>query len=215
MNYYLDFDNTLYETARLTTAMLAAITESVAEETGLKPELIGDYVSKNFASTTDNIFKYAEKIAIKYGIDATEIKDAVKDVIDNGEGFVFEDAKRFLERLKENGHKLFVLTYTAKGNQAYQLRKILGSGLYEHFDGIITTTELKYTIGIDYRNGIFIDDDPRDLNGLFSRGAKKVIRIKKPSNRRSKLKLENPQIEEYESFDNIKVPKSREKEEGR
>ena len=29
---------------------------------------------------------------------------------------------------------------------------------------------------MDYTNGIFIDDDPRDLNGLFEKNPIKVIR---------------------------------------
>ena len=213
MNYYLDVDNTLYETASLTTSMINAISQVVSESTGLDIKEIEEYVRNNFVSTTDNIFTHAEKVAKRYGIDAKNLKEAVKDVIDNGEEFVFEDAKRFLERLKTSGHKAFVLTYVSKGNQSYQLRKVMGSGLNDYFDGIILTAELKYTLDLDYSKGVFIDDDPRDLTGLYNAGARKVIRIKKPSNKRSKIEINNPHIEEYETFDDIEIPKIRKKEE--
>ena len=65
MNYYLDFDNTLYETASLTTSMINAISQVVSESTGLDIKEIEEYVRNNFVSTTDNIFTHAEKVASK------------------------------------------------------------------------------------------------------------------------------------------------------
>lgn len=205
MNYYIDFDNTLYETAKLTSCMIAAIGNKIGELTGLEKEPIIQDAKDNFNSTLDNIFTHAEKMGNKYNVDSETVVNAVKDVIDNGRDIVFEDAVRFLERLKENGHKIFILTYIPKTNQEYQLKKLMGSGITKYFDGIIITAEYKFLLDLDYTNGIFIDDDPRDLNGLFEKNPIKVIRIRKPNNKRSKIDLENNQIEEFESFDDIVV----------
>lgn len=205
MNYYLDFDNTLYETAKLTSMMLGAIANTISEITGHNTTTLKEEAIANFNSTIDNIFSFAENMSKKYGVDSQKVLKNVNSVIDNGEVLVFEDAKRFLERLKENNHKSYVLTYVAKGNEEYQMRKLLGSGLMKYFNGIIITTEYKFLLDLNYENAIFVDDDPRDLNGLFERNPVKVIRIKKPSNRRSKLEINNPDIEEFESFDNIKI----------
>ena len=205
MNYYIDFDNTLYETAKLTTNMIAAIGNKIGDLTGLEKEPIIQDAKDNFNSTLDNIFRHAEKMGEKYNVDSDEVVNAVKAVIDNGREIVFEDAVRFLERLKENGHKIFILTYIPKTNQEYQLKKLMGSGITKYFDGIIITAEYKFLLDLDYTNGIFIDDDPRDLNGLFDKNPIKVIRIRKPNNKRSKIDLDNKEIEEYESFDDILV----------
>ena len=48
------------------------------------------------------------------------------------------------------------------------MKKLMGSGITSYFDGIIITAEYKFLLDIDYTNGIFIDDDPRDLNGLYA-----------------------------------------------
>lgn len=205
MNYYIDFDNTLYETAKLTSLMIAAIGNKIGELTGLEKEPIIQDAKDNFNSTLDNIFTYAEKMGNKYNVDSESVVNAVKAVVDNGKEIVFEDAIRFLERLKEKGHKIFILTYIPKTNQEYQLKKLMGSGIMSYFDGIIVTAQYKFLLDIDYTNGIFIDDDPRDLNGLFEKNPIKVIRIRKLNNKRSKIDIDNKEIEEFESFDDIIV----------
>ena len=61
MNYYIDFDNTLYETAKLTTYMLKAICDTIVEKRGIAFEEIDSYVKENFNSTKDNIFTFAKE----------------------------------------------------------------------------------------------------------------------------------------------------------
>ena len=205
MNYYIDFDNTLYETAKLTSLMIAAIGNKIGELAEKDAELIIQDVKDNFNSTIDNIFTHAEKMGKKYNVDSKMVVDAVKAVVDNGKEIVFEDAIRFLERLKEKGHKIFILTYIPQTNQEYQLKKLMGSGITSYFDGIIITAQYKFLLDLDYTNGIFIDDDPRDLNGLFEKNPIKVIRIRKENNKRSKIYIDNKEIEEYKSFDDIVI----------
>lgn len=205
MNYYLDFDNTLYETAKLTSLMLEAIANTISESTGEEACTLKKEANETFNSTIDNIFSFAENMSKKHGADSQRVLDKVNEVIDNGNIIVFKDAIRFLKRLKENGHKAFILTYVAKGNEEYQMRKLLGSGLMKYFDGITITTEYKFLLDLKYEKGVFIDDDPRDLNGLFEKNPIQVIRIRKPNNKRSKIDIDNNQIKEYESFDNIVV----------
>ena len=149
MNYYIDFDNTLYETAKLTTLMIAAIGNKIGELAGLEKEPIIQDAKDNFNSTLDNIFTHAEKMGKKYNVDSESVVNAVKSVIDNGKEIVFEDAIRFLERLKEKGHKIFILTYIPQTNQEYQLKKLMGSGITSYFDGIIITAQYKFLLDLD------------------------------------------------------------------
>ena len=205
MKYYIDFDNTLYETAKLTTCMLKAITDTVVEKLGKDHDEVETYVKEHFNSTTDNIFTYARETGKYYGIDSDLVENNVKAVVDNGNNIVFEDAERFLARLKDNGHEVHILTYIPKTNQEYQMKKLLGSGLMKYFDTITITSKYKFLLDMDYTQGIFIDDDPRDLNGLFEKNPIKVIRIRKPNNKRSKIDIDNKDIEEFVSFDDINV----------
>ena len=205
MNYYIDFDNTLYETAKLTTYMLKTICDTVVEKRGIAYEEIDSYVKENFNSTKDNIFTFAKETGVKFEIDPIEVENNVKAVVDNGNDIVFEDAERFLARLKENGHEVHILTYIPKTNQEYQMKKLLGSGLMKYFDTITITSKYKFLLDMDYTQGIFIDDDPRDLNGLYEKNPIKVIRIRKPNNKRSKIDIDNKDIEEFVSFDDINV----------
>ncbi|MBR3613599.1 MAG: HAD hydrolase-like protein [Clostridia bacterium] len=205
MNYYIDFDNTLYETAKLTSLMIAAIGNKIGDLTGLEKDPIIQDAKDNFNSTLDNIFTHAEKMGKKYNVDSELVVNAVNEVLSNGKEIVFEDAIRFLERLKEKGHKIHILTYVQPINMEYQLKKLMGSTIANYFDGIIITSKYKFLLDIDYTNGIFIDDDPRDLNGLFEKNPIKVIRIRKPNNKRSKIDIDNKEIEEYVSFDEIVI----------
>lgn len=205
MKYYIDFDNTLYETAKLTSLMLKAICDCVVEKTNIEFNEVDLYVKENFNSTTDNIFAFARETGKKYEIDSDIVENSVNDVVNNGKNIVFDDAERFLNRLKEKGHEVFVLTYIPKENQEYQLKKLLGSGLMKYFDGIIVTSKYKFMLDMNYTEGVFIDDDPRDLNGLYEKNPVKVIRIRKPNNKRSKIDIDNNDIEEFISFDDIEV----------
>lgn len=205
MNYYIDFDNTLYETAKLTGLMLKAIGDSISKLKNIESEIVIQDAKDNFNSSKDNIYTFAEQMADKYNTDKELTVQAVKDVVANGKELVFEDAERFLIKLREKGHKIFLLTFLPKTNQEYQMQKVNGSGIAKYFDGIIMTTEYKFLLDIKYENGIFIDDDPRDLNGLYANNPIKVIRIRKENNKRSKIDLENKDIKEYTSFDDIEI----------
>ena len=205
MNYYFDFDNTLYETAKLTKKMKETIVDVIYDYIKIDKEELFKYADENFNSTLDNIFSFAEKMANFYEVDSNEIMVRLDKVINNGKENVFEDVERFLKKLKDNGNKLYILTYVTKINQEYQLKKIVGSKIADYFDSIIVTTDLKYTLDLDYNKGVFIDDDPRDLTGLYSMNPIRLIRIRKPNNKRSKIDMDNKDIEEYTSFDDINI----------
>ena len=206
MNYYFDFDNTLYETAKLTEVMLNAIVNSIYNKIGKNLEDLKKYAKENFNSTTGNIFNFAEEMAKKFESDKNKVLEDLNNAIYSGESIVFEDARRFVEKLYKNNNKLYILTYIPdKKNHDYQMKKIIGSGIAKYFNAIIITSEYKFNLSLDYKNGIFFDDDPRDLKGLFEKNPIKVIRIRKENNKRSKIDMENKDIEEYKTFDDIKI----------
>ena len=147
MNYYIDFDNTLYNT----------------------PLLV-----KRLQNANEN---------------------EVENIILHSSDLVFKDAIPFLQKLRAENHNIFLLSH-ATDTLKYQSLKITGSGLTEFFDALFITSKPKYELDIDYANGIFIDDNPNDLIGLYSKNAKRVIRLRRPENKYSIKDLENVNIEE-------------------
>ena len=61
------------------------------------------------------------------------------------------------------------------GNNEYQLDKINCANITKYFYELIITKEYKFELDIDYKNSIFIDDNPRDLKGLKNNNSYKVI----------------------------------------
>ena len=53
---------------------------------------------------------------------------------------------------------------------------------------------------VDYENGIFLDNNPKEVERFVSVGAKKVIRIKRDTDKYSKIPLKINGIEEYSSL---------------
>lgn len=195
MNYYIDFDHTLFDTPKLTERMLQTIVDFS------KMDIMQECKSMFTREHIYNIYELAKYFASKYKLDTISLISAINNQIYNCSDLVFVDGLSFILKLKERGHKVYILSYYEDVLQ-YQLAKIAGSNLADLFDGIIITKELKYNIDIDYTNGIFIDDKPQDLIGLYSKNPKKVIRLKRKNHKYSSDDL-NINIKEYENFDEI------------
>ena len=82
----------------------------------------------------------------------------------------------------------------------FQTAKIVHSKLIEYFDSIITTSTPKYNLDINYKNGIFIDDKPKDIEGLCLKNPIDIIRIRRPGDTYSNQNLKIPSIKEYQSL---------------
>ena len=104
-----------------------------------------------------------------------------------------------------------MLTYTSDDNLVYQKKKVNGCNIAKYFHKIIYTTANKYTLDIDYKNSIFIDDNPKELIGLAETQAYKIIRIKRTDCKYSKIQINSPKIIEFENLNfyngNIKFEK--------
>ena len=203
MNFYIDFDSTLYNTSGLVEKMLRALAAEMsnqdssldAEEMYLEEK--GMFNSKNIY----NIFELCRYFAKKYNLDADSLILAVNGVISNGKDLVYEDSAEFLKQLKAMGHRINMLTYTAQDGLEYQMQKIYGSGLIQLFDNIIITSTPKWQLDLNYSQGVFVDDNPKDLAGLHGNNPIAVIRIKREGNKyASKPMPDDIQIPEVESL---------------
>ena len=207
--YYIDFDNTLYETGRLTKEVLTTFAKIIATSKRINVEIVLDELKKSFNSTVDNFESFANGLAVKYGINSSTLQLHLRKIlVEKGCDFTFPDGLRFLKRLNEAGENICILTYVAqKKNLKQQSLKLAGSGILPYINEVHATNRYKYELFLDYKHGTFIDDDPRDLEGLYKAGAKKLIRIKKPNNTKRTSKALNipKEIPTYESFDDIPV----------
>lgn len=211
--YYIDFDNTLYETGRLTKDVLMTFAKVIANAKKINPNIVLDELKKSFNSTVDNFESFASGLSAKYGVSNSVLQSHLKKIIiENGTSYVFPDALEFLKRLNEDGEDVCILTYVAqRKNLKQQALKLAGSGIMPYVSEIYNTNRYKFELDIDYKNGIFIDDSPRDLEGLYKAGARKLIRIKKPNNvKRTSKELNIPEeVPTYTSFDDIVIEKAR------
>lgn len=211
--YYIDFDNTLYETGRLTKDVLMTFAKIIANVKKINPNIVLDELKKSFNSTVDNFESFASGLSAKYGVSNSVLQSHLKKIIiENGTSYVFPDALEFLKRLNEEGEDVCILTYVAqRKNLRQQALKLAGSGIMPYVSEIYNTNRYKFELDIDYKNGIFIDDSPRDLEGLYKAGARKLIRIKKPNNvKRTSKELNIPEeVPTYTSFDDIVIEKAR------
>jgi hypothetical protein len=204
---YIDFDNTIYETGRLTKDVLSTLAQTIGEETNSNPVTILEDIMASFNSTVDNFYSLSNNLSKKYFVSSELLHKKINEIIlFKGKDYVFPDAIEFLNKLRANREPSCILTYVAQTkNISQQNFKLIGSGIYNYVDEVYCTTRYKYKLDIDYEHSTFIDDSPRDLEGLYFRGAKKIIRIKKPSNtKRTSVKLNLPiDIPTYTSFDDI------------
>lgn len=195
MNYYIDFDHTLFDTPKLTERMLKAIVDTS------KIDIMEECKSMFNREHIYNIYDLATYFSDKYSLNKLELISAVDEKIRHCADLVFSDSLSFIKKLKEQNHKIYLLSYYEHGLQ-YQMAKISGANISDLFDGIIVTGDLKYNLDINYTNGIFIDDKPEDLIGLYSKNSKRVIRLKRKNHKNSAKELD-VNIEEYENFDEI------------
>ena len=205
MNYYIDFDNTLYNTPLLINKMLSSIVTSIQEKISMNSDDLYQECKSMFnREHIYNIYELAKYFSDKYSLDESIIISNLNNIILDGSDFVFEDTIPFLKKLKDNGHKLYMLTY-CKDSLEYQSIKVAGSKLADFFDALYITSVPKYTLDIDYTNGIFIDDNPDDLLGLYSKNPKQVIRLRRQGNKYSVKDINNPDIKEYLNFNEIDI----------
>lgn len=202
MNYYIDFDNTLYNTPLLTDRLLNSIVNSIIEKTNLGSKVLYEECKSMFKQDLCHV-KLAKYFSAKYNLDTSTIINNLNNILLNGYDLVFDDVIPFLKKLKEKGNKLYMLTYS-KHSLEYQSIKIAGSKLSDYFDTLYITTVPKYNLDIDYENGIFIDDNPTDLLGLYSKNAKQVIRLRRKENKYS-IKDLDKNIQEYSSLSEINI----------
>lgn len=188
MKIYLDFDGTLFNTDKFYQDYLVILNKyniSSFEIDEMKKEL--------FTNRKFNLDILTDYIISKYNI--KNLKQEVESLYNNS--YVFEDVIPFLEKYKN--YNLILLTL---GDIDYQNRKIEGSKLSKYFQDIIITDVDKSQLDIDYKDNLFIDNNPKELIKFQNNGGK-IIRIRRIEDKYSVIDLDN--VLEYKSFFDLKL----------
>lgn len=203
MNFFIDFDHTLYNTDNLSKDMLDVLAKYICEKTSESYEEILEELKSKFKRGKGNFFDIYDLIEHfslpeQYNYNKEEATEKVNEVISNGEKYIFEDSIPFLQYLKSKGHKTYILSYNE--NKVYfQTVKIAGSGLLKYVDGLIPTTVIKGEMPFDFSQSIFIDDKPKDLISIYNKKPLGVFRVKRENEKYSYLETELP-IPEFKNL---------------
>lgn len=197
MNLYIDFDRTLYNTDKLYSDMLKVINNY-----GITNELFKKSKNDFFSSPIlFNFIKLTRYICYNYNIPLSIIDDLLT-VIKGGEKYLYDDSYSFLFEMKEEDYNISLLTY---GDFNFQMLKLTPLSICDVIDNIIISCKYKFELDLNYKNSIFIDDNPRDILGLLSHGAKKVIRIQRKNSKYCNEKLSNNEISSFQSLKDINI----------
>lgn len=193
MNYYLDFDYTLFDTHAFREGLYEILEKNGFDKTylALTPEM------KENGQKLLNIKELFKSLSVSRNIPVENFLEPLEELYSRCDKFVYDDTVEFLNYLKSKNHRLHVLTW---GEKEFQKEKLKASKLYDYFDEIIYAEQLKYKLDIDYSNGIFIDDSIRDLEGLYNQNAKQVFRIKRKNGKNSDKELNIKEILEFDSL---------------
>lgn len=193
MNYYLDFDYTLFDTFAFREGLYEILEKNGFDKTylALTPEM------KTSGQKLLNIKELFKSLSESRNIPLNDFFEPLEELYSRCAEFVYDDSVEFIKYLRGNNHKLYVLTW---GEKQFQEEKLKASKLYDYFDEIIYAEQLKYTLDLDYENGIFVDDSVRDLEGLYNQKAKQVFRIKRKNGKNSYKELNIKEILEFNSL---------------
>lgn len=191
MKIYIDFDRTLFDCETFLKDFYAIINkyqipkdifmkcQNQCKKQGFNPGIILDKVAKEY-EFDENIYHEIDNL----------LKDSHK--------YLYKDAIKFLKELKKLGYQIIILT---KGNEEYQREKIMYSNIDEYYSELIVTMKHKGKLDIDYQEGIFIDDNPIEIESILKRKPKNIIRINRTSSKYSLVELKN--ISTVKSLDEI------------
>jgi len=155
MEYYLDFDYTLFDTHAFREELYKILEKNGFDKTylTLTPEL------KENGQKLLNIKELFKSLSKLRNIPINNFLEPLEELYSRGSEFLYDDTVEFLKYLKSKNNNVYILTW---GEKEYQDEKIKASKLYEYIDKVIFAEDLKYTLDINYENGIFIDDSALD-----------------------------------------------------
>lgn len=193
MKIYIDFDGTLFNTDKYTQDFM-----KIFHEYGID-NIDFDKVKKKIFNNKRlfNLNKIINYFITEYNINIL-LKDKIEVLLNNS--YLYPEVRNCLDELINDGYELYLLTY---GDKEFQNIKIISSNINKYFKDIIITNKNKSELNLDYKNSIFIDNNPNEIEKLYKSMAKNIIRIKRDSDRYAKIKCNILNIIECNNFNQI------------
>lgn len=184
MNYYIDFDNTIFDTVSFHHDFLKILLNNGIEE---------EYIKKFYKDNGLN------PINLVNSLNNEKINKEVDNLFKKAKNYLYKDALSFL---KNKGNKQYILY--SYGYLDYQNKKIENANIKDYFDEVIITDTDKTKLDLDYQNGIFIDDNTKVIKELLKKNVNKVYRVKRSNNIHSEEILNDSRIIEIYNMKEIK-----------
>lgn len=190
---YLDFDSTLFNSDQYDSDLLA-----ICKLYRIDESQFNDIKNQLFKKNTDfDIDEFINYLIKKEYVDKSIL---VHIELLKNRNFIYEDTIFFLDNLKDK-YDLILLT---RGQEKNQQDKIRASRLEKYFSKIIITSNDKSKLdNVDYQNSIFIDNNPLEIERFISAKAKRVIRIKRNTDKYSNINLTDSKLETYTNLKDI------------
>lgn len=188
MKIYIDFDGTIFNNNKLYLNFI-----NIFKKYNINKEYINNIINK---TNNKNLDTLAIKIINDNNLDKSIINE-INNLYSNN--LIYQDVIPFLEKYSQK-YELILLTL---GTNNYQLKKINSSNISKYFKEIIITNKDKSNLNINYQNGIFIDNNPYELKKFYNSKAKYLIRIKRNTDKYSKINLDINNIPEFNDFNEL------------
>lgn len=184
---YIDFDGTLYNTTKLYQEFI-----NLLKKYNIKEEYIQNKLNNNYQKNKNL------NTIIKQIIKENNLNNSIEKYLNiiYSKNLIYQDTIPFLEKYYKK-HDLILLTL---GEKEYQEKKIKSTNIEKYFKEIIITNKDKSKLNINYQNGIFIDNNPKELKKFYHAKAKHLIRIKRNNDKYSKINLDINNIPEFKDF---------------
>ena len=187
MKIYIDFDGTLFDSSQYYSNYT-----NIFKKHNIN---INEILNKTYEKDK-NFDTISKKLIKEYNLNQNiyeELNTMYK------KNYIFKDVIPFLEKYSQK-YELILLTL---GNINYQKKKIKNSKISKYFKDIIITDKDKSNLNIDYKNGIFIDNNPLELKKFYNSKVKYLIRIKRNTDKYSKLNMDIENIPEFTNFNEL------------
>lgn len=205
---YIDFDSTLYETEVIKRRMNDMIADAVCRaRKDVDKQSVLYEIKQAKENGVKSVFGLCRFFEEKYELEKNYIKADFDEFLADGERYMYPDSVPFLKRLSQKGFEVNILTYTAKDAFDYQMLKLMGSNVLDYVDNFIICSRPKGELNLDYENGYFFDDNPRELTSLFKAGVSedRLFRIRREGVGNTAIEIVEFKPNEYKDFNDIQI----------
>ena len=190
MKAYVDFDRTLFDCDKFLGDLYALINKYKITKDVFK-ECQSQCKKKGF-----NPYIILELVKEKYDFD-NQLFSEIDNLMTKTKDYLYSDTIDFLEYLKKLNYEIIILT---KGNDDYQKDKIENAKINNYYNKLIVTMKHKGDMNLDYKESIFIDDNPTEILSIMEKNPYKIIRRQRDSSLYSSIEIEKDVI----SFKSLK-----------